>query len=797
MTQKFLLFTGCAIGTIAVAAAAVADHYDIVVYGGTSGGVTAAVQAIRDGRSVILISPTSHLGGLTTSGLGWTDLGNTSILGGLNRDFYHRIYLLYELESAWNWQAKSSFNNSAGQGGDAFNHTLQIGSVFEPKVATAIFAQMITEQNVPVVTGRLNLANGVIMTGTRITGLRLEGGREFTGKMFIDATYEGDLLAGAGVSYTVGREANATYHETVSGIQVARANKNQLPNNIDPYVIEGDPSSGLLPGVNADAGGADGSADGRLQAYCYRMVLTDVAENRVTVQQPANYDEADYELLFRAIEAGQSSDFFKLSLMPNRKTDSNNNGGISTDSIGMNYGLDWNWATLGHDQRDALAARHRKWQLGLLWTLQNHPRIPSSVRNNYAKWGLPADEFTDNGHWPHQLYVREARRMVSDFVMTQHHCTGEAVAPDSVGLAAYAMDSHHTQRHVRAGKVKNEGDVQLELPRPYPISYRSIIPKVGECENLFVPWCLSASHMAFGSIRMEPVFMGLAQSAAIAADLALDQEIPVQQVDYAALRPRLLAAGQALGNAVVAPPTSVVDNADAALVSITGAWLSTTSQPGFVGTDYLHDQNTGKGTKSVFFRVPAQISGMQVVSMRWTSNTNRASKVRVEIHHQEGMSLRSLNQRENGAIWNTTGTFRFSGAATEGVKIFNDDSDGFVIADAVGYTAAGPAPGGDTDGDGMSDAREIILGLDPYTSDSAFMTAVKDNPRFFDLYSPQEIHHLGLSAPALRLEAGSPQTLEFSLDERTVDNRWQVSEEFSLPIGNGPLTRRFFKVSVR
>jgi hypothetical protein len=299
---------------------------------------------------------------------------------------------------------------------------------------------------------------------------------------------------------------------------------------------------------------------------------------------------------------------------------------------------------------------------------------------------LPADEFTDNGNWPHQLYVREARRMVSDFVMTQHHCLGHVVATDSVGLAAYAMDSHHTQRHVRAGKVKNEGDVQLELPRPYPISYRSIVPKLGECGNLLVPWCLSSTHMAFGSIRMEPVFMALAQSAAVAADLALDKNIQVQKVDYAELRPRLLAVGQALGNAVAAPPTSVVDNADAQLVTITGDWLPAAAQPGFVGADYLHDQNAGRGQKTVFFGVPAQTRGPQLLSMRWTPNENRSGKVRVEIHHQDGMSLRSLNQRENGATWNSIGTFRFSGAVAEGVKISNDGSDGFVIADAVGYT---------------------------------------------------------------------------------------------------------------
>lgn len=545
----------CTLFTATLGILSAAEEYDIIVYGGTSGGVTAAVQAARDGRSVVLISPTAHLGGLTTSGLGWTDLGSSNILGGLSREFYHRLYLHYEDASAWKWQTIESYGNK-GQDAPAFNHTTRIASVFEPKVAEKVFAQFIAEHKVTVVTARLDLKAGVIMDGARITKLRMEGGREFAGKMFVDASYEGDLLPGAGVSFTLGREPNAKYQETVSGIQVARAKKNQLPRGIDPYLIKGDASSGLLPGVNPSAGGADGTGDGRLQAYCYRMVLTNAPENRLMIERPADYDEAEYELLFRAIEAGQNSDFYKLSPIPNRKTDSNNTGGISTDYIGMNHGDGWNWATLNHDQREVLAARHQRWQRGLVWTLQNHPRVPANIRSRHAGWGLPADEFTDNGHWPHELYVREARRMVSDFVMTEHHCRGQAVAADPVALAAYAMDSHHTQRHVIDGRVSNEGDVQLGLPGPYPVSYRSIIPKVGECENLLVPWCLSSSHMAFGSIRMEPVFMVLAQSAAIAADLALDREISLQEVPYGELRPRLLEAGQSLITAVVTTPSS-------------------------------------------------------------------------------------------------------------------------------------------------------------------------------------------------------------------------------------------------
>ncbi len=542
--MKHFLF----LAAISVHASAAPVSYDIVVYGGTSGGVVAAVQAAKSEHSVVLVSPTPHLGGLTTSGLGWTDLGKSSILGGLSREFYHRVYQHYQNESAWKWQTRASYGN-VGQGGTAFNATTEIASVFEPKVAEAVFQSMIREQKVPVVTGRLDLGDGVALDGDRIKHIRLEDGREFAGKMFIDASYEGDLLPGAGVSFTIGRESNATYNENYNGIQAARATKNQLPGGIDPYVTPGKPSSGLLPGVNPDPGGADGEGDATLQAYCFRMVLTNVAANRVSVARPAGYKESDYELLFRSIEAGQTSGFFKLDLMPNRKTDSNNTGGISTDYIGKNYGPDWNWATLDHDQRLALAKEHENWQRGLIWTLQNHPRVPASIRKSYAPWGLPADEFTDNGNWPWQLYVREARRMVSDYVMSQRHCSREVVAEDSVGLAAYSMDSHHVQRHVKNSVVKNEGDVQMQVPKPYPVSYRSIVPKRGQCSNLLVPWSLSASHMAFGSIRMEPVFMILSQSAAIAADLAIRDKLAVQQVPYAQLRPALVAAGQMLGGA--------------------------------------------------------------------------------------------------------------------------------------------------------------------------------------------------------------------------------------------------------
>lgn len=533
---------------LAILASSVAAEpaYDVVVYGGTSGGVTAAVQAARAGDKVVLVSPGRHLGGLTSSGLGWTDLGDIRILGGLSREFYHLVYQHYRKPGAWTCQTRAQYGNH-GQKGPAFHDDAEIAAVFEPKVAEKIFNHLVKNAGVPVVHGFLDLKNGVVMEGKRIRAIRLEDGREITGRMFIDASYEGDLLPGAGIRFTIGREPNATHGETYSGVQTMRARKNQLPDGIDPFATPGDPASGLLPGVEAGPAKPDGTGDKALQAYCFRMVLTDNPDNRVPIGKPDGYRNSDYELLFRAIDAGQDSGFFKLDLMPNRKTDSNNSGGISTDFIGGNWGDDWDWTTLDHKQRAALAKEHENWQRGLVWTLQNHPRVPEKIRRQYARWGLPKDEFADNGHWPHELYVREARRMISDVVMTQAHCEHRETVPDPVGLAAYAMDSHHVRRQIVDGMVKNEGDVQMRVKKPYPVSYRSIIPKSAECENLAVPWCLSASHMAFGSIRMEPVFMTLAQSAAIATHEALRQGVALQELPYESLRTGLENAGIALG----------------------------------------------------------------------------------------------------------------------------------------------------------------------------------------------------------------------------------------------------------
>lgn len=492
-------------------------RFDIAVYGGTSAGVIAAVKASRLGRSVVLIEPSAHLGGLSAGGLGATDIGNKAAIGGMSREFYGRLGEKYGQDEAW---------------------------LFEPHVAEQVFEEMIHEAGVPVLRGeRLDLDGGVRKDGARLVAIKMESGRVLAGRVFIDASYEGDLMAKAGVSYTVGREASATYGETLNGVQTRNAIHHQFAHPVDPYVVSGHSSSGLLPGVDSTGPGPDGSGDHRVQAYCFRMCTTDVPANRRDWEKPNDYDPARYELLLRHFDAGAAKAPWHRVMMPNRKTDTNNNTAFSTDYIGMNYDYpDGDYVT-----RARIIRAHESYQKGLMWTLANNPRVPEAIRQEFQAWGPAKDEFVDNGNWPHQLYIREARRMVSDYVMTQHNCEGREVASGSIGLAAYTMDSHNVQRYVHAeGHVRNEGDVQVRGFDPYPIAYRAIVPKRSECSNLLVPVCLSASHIAFGSIRMEPVFIVLAESAAVAADRAIAEDADVQVIDGGRLSAALIKGDQVL-----------------------------------------------------------------------------------------------------------------------------------------------------------------------------------------------------------------------------------------------------------
>jgi hypothetical protein len=519
-------------------------QYDVVIYGGTSAAVTAALQAKAMGRSVIVVSPDKHLGGLSSGGLGFTDSGNKAVIGGLARQFYHRIWQYYQRPEAWKWQRKEEYGNR-GQGTEAIDQKARTMWVFEPHAAEQVFDAWLAEEHIAVVRDAwLDRAKGVHKEGNRIAAITLLNGKTYAGRMFIDATYEGDLMAAAGVAFRVGREAGSLYGEKWNGVQVGVLHHGHwFKSPIDPYVRPGDPTSGLLPRISGDPPGVKGQGDRKIQAYCFRMCLTNVPENRLPFPKPPGYDPKQYALLLRVFASGWRETFEKLDPIPNRKTDTNNHGPFSTDDIGCNY----DYPEASYERRRQIIAEHETYQKGLMYFLANDPRVPKDVQNEMRRWGLPKDEFADNGHWPHQLYIREARRMIGRFVMTENELLKRRPTPETIGMGSYSMDSHNVERYVTPdGHVQNEGDIGVSTNGPYQIAYGSLVPKEGKCENLLVPVCVSSSHIAFGSIRMEPVFMILGQSAATAAAVALDEGVAVQKTDYAKLRQRLLADGQVL-----------------------------------------------------------------------------------------------------------------------------------------------------------------------------------------------------------------------------------------------------------
>ena len=501
--------------------------YDIVVYGDSSGAVTAAIDAKRRGLSAILVNPTAFPGGMSASGLGATDfLGRQDTFGGIAKEFYAGIAKSY---------------------GQEFVRS------FEPHVGLKVFKEMIADAGVTVVYNELlDREKGVKMNGKRIESITTLGGKTYRGKMFIDATYVGDLMAAAGVSFTVGREPESQYGEDMAGVRrgdtvprlhYTQKDKDHFIKDVDPYIVPGDPSSGLLPHVRKIEGLKNGQGDRKIQAFNYRVCLTTNPDNRIPIEKPEGYREIDHELLLRNFDAGDTRMPALIEPLAGAgsKVDWNNMHAVGTDYVGVNY----DYPEGSYERRLEIEKQVQTYIRGFLWTMSNNPRVPENLRKKAAAYGLPKDEFTDNGGWPWMIYIREARRMIGDYVMTQLDCEAKRSAPDPVGLGSFGMDSHCVQHIVtEKGTVQNEGVIWRVPPKPYGISYRSIIPKKGECENLFSPICFSASHVAHGSMRMEPVFMALSQSAAIAASMAIGKDTSVQDVDYAGLCEKLKEARQ-------------------------------------------------------------------------------------------------------------------------------------------------------------------------------------------------------------------------------------------------------------
>lgn len=668
------------------------QEFDVVIYGGTSAAVTAAVQVKRMGKTVAIVCPDKHLGGLSSGGLGWTDTGKKEVIGGLARDFYHRIYTEYQNPDAWKQQTKDSYGGK-GQGNKAIDGENRTQWIFEPHVAEKVFEDYVTEFKITVHRDQwLDRKAGVELVDGRIRSIKMLSGETYQAKVFMDATYEGDLVATAGVSYHVGRESGDTYGERWAGVQTGVLHHGHhfggLP-PISPYRIPGDPSSGVLPRISEQPPGEKGAGDKKVQAYCFRMCLTNHPDNRVPFATPDGYDADQYELLARIYAAGWDATFRKYDPIPNRKTDTNNHGPMSTDNIGMNY----DYPDASYERRREIIAEHESYQKGWLYFVANDPRVPEAVRKEMNTWGLAADEFMDNGNWPHQLYIREARRMVGQYVMTENELQKRRPTPMSVGMGSYSIDSHNIQRYITPeGNVQNEGDIGVSTGGPYEIAYGSLVPKKSECQNLMVPVCVSSSHIAFGSIRMEPVFMILGQSAATAAVMAIDQSIPVQEVPYDRLRKRLLKDGQVLqydgpvGKGLDPTKLSgvILDDSDSVK---SGTWTHSTANSPFVGEGYSHDRDKRDGRCVAEFSTKLK-SGQYDVQIGFPRNKNRASNVPVVVVDSNGTHESVVNQRakpEIDGVFTSVGHFTFSDGRPAMVTISNQGVDGYVVIDAVRF----------------------------------------------------------------------------------------------------------------
>lgn len=687
-----------ALAVLLACAAFAQETYDVVVYGGTSAAVIAAVQAKKMGKTVIVVSPDKHLGGLSSGGLGYTDSGDKSVIGGLSRNFYHRVWEYYQKPATWVHQKPEAFGNK-GQGTVAMDQAERTMWIFEPNIAEKVFEDLVRENALTVVRDEwLDREKGVAKDGARITRITTLSGKSYAGRMFIDATYEGDLMAAAKVDYHVGREANAEYGERHNGLQVGilhhRHHFGVLKGKVSPYVVPGDPSSGLVANVTPTPVGEVGSADKRLQAYCFRMCLTDVPENRIPFAAPAGYDPKQYEILARAYALGWNETFKKFDLLPNGKTDTNNHGPFSFDYIGGNY----DYPEASYERRREIIRAHETYQKGLLYFIATDPRVPEATRLEMQRWGLPKDEFKDNGGWPHQIYVREARRMIGAFVMTENELTKVKPTPDSVGMGSYTIDSHNTQRYVTPeGYVQNEGDIGVSTRGPYEIAYGALVPKKGQADNLLVPVACSATHIAYGSIRMEPVFMILGQSAATAAALALDAKVAVQDVPYADLKARLLADGQVLHSSKASLGIKTTRKDGKALPGITvdddsaklsGEWAESSSAKAYVGNGYRHDGNGEHGVVNARFETALPKAGRYEVFLAIVPSANRAKNAKVTVEHAGGVAELRVNL-SHGPADNlvSLGTYEFSDTKPAAVTCSNEGAQGYVVIDAANWQA--------------------------------------------------------------------------------------------------------------
>jgi hypothetical protein len=676
---RLWLFAAVALPCSSFNAAAVATtiEAEVCVYGASAGGVMAAVQASRMGKRVALVEPGLHLGGASVEGLGSTDIDNhgdfqnSLAVGGLAREFYRRISVRYGRSQRFDDMLASGAKEPALW-------------KFESSIAEGVIEDLVTGAGVHVYRGhRLRQERGVARDDAtrRITAIHCENGVTFTAAIFIDGTIEGDLLAAAGVSTVIGREANALYGETKNGIRGTNTYR-QFEVPVDPYRVPGDVGSGLIATIQDEPLGTPGAGDHRIQGFCFRMCLTRDPANRLAFTKPANYRAEDYEIYRRYAAAGGKL-WTPSANLPNGKTDLGSWHDLSANLYGLNHEYPGGTYAI----RERIYQHHLTFTQGLCWFLANDSGVPESIRTEWSKWGVTRDEFTDNAGWPRMFYVREGRRMVSDYVITEAHTrrAGQRSVADPIALAFWPPDTHHVRRIVRDGKAYNEGFVFGGTDwAPFGVSYRALVPRAAECTNLITPTCPSSSHVAYGAIRLEWTFMAMGQAAGTAAALALDAGCEVQKVNYRELAARLLADGQVLA-VERAGPGIVVENVSAVL---TGEWVKSTNVAGYSGDDYHISAVESRASTARFVPdIPA--TGDYDVFLRWTAAENRAQRVPVEVKHADGTATLAVNQRERNGVWVKLGRWSFTKGKSGSLLLDSSDTTGRVVADAARWIKSG------------------------------------------------------------------------------------------------------------
>ena len=636
--------------------------YDVVVYGATAGGTIAAIAAAEEGAAVLLIEPGRHVGGMVTGGLSHNDYGDRSVIGGMALEFYKKVADHYKAPLYY-WRGP------------------------EPHVGERIFLDWLEAAGVEIRFG--NRVEEVVTRDHRIESIGLTGGDRISGRVFIDATYEGDLMARAGVSYAVGREGVRDFGESWAGRRAIMPDGHQMLPRVSSFDEKGD----LLPLIHPEPMVAEGEADAGIQGYGFRLIVTDEPSNRVSFPVPDLYDPADYALVARyyQVHPGAGNMVHLWPTLPGGKSDMNSSGPISTNVVN---GLNWEYPDAEYNRRDEIWQKMKDYTLGLLYFLSYDPAVPERIRKETQEIGLCRDEFTDNGHWPHQLYIRVARRMIGEYFMTQHDLETDTVKYDAIGMGSYNIDVRHVQRtFVPVSRfpelhyeVYNEGYISIPVA-PYEIPYRALLPSYGECRNLIVPVCISASHVAYASVRMEPQYMIMGHAAGIAAAMAAREGREVHLVDIARLQEKLAAGNQVLSlqdniyGAFGFGDEIIIDNNMRRFISKSGNWSGVeTEHNGRYQMNYARN-DTGKGW---FSFIPwLEEGGRYRVSIWYPSDASYVSDAAVRIIHTGGTTQVTLDQRESGGKWIPLGDFELEAGFRVVVTVVAEGTTRPVVADAV------------------------------------------------------------------------------------------------------------------